>query len=98
MWIYKERGEVFYKEIAITALAVKFSISGWEAYKLQKSTADLTTTECCLNHERAEPLVSQTLTNWMQTIGNCKQNAMHRITDWVQFIVKAFNPKRFKFW
>ena len=28
MWIYKERGEVFYKEIAITALAVKFSISG----------------------------------------------------------------------
>ena len=42
MWIYKERGEVFYKEIAITALAVKFSISGWEACNLQKSTADLT--------------------------------------------------------
>ena len=41
MWIFKERDEVFYKEIKITALAVKFSISGWEAYKLQKSTVDL---------------------------------------------------------
>ena len=33
----------------------------------------------------------------MQTIGNCKQNAMHGTTDLVQFIAKAFNPKHFKF-
>ena len=31
----------------------------------------------------------------MQTIGNCKQNAMHGNADRVQFIVKAFNPKHF---
>ena len=94
MWIYKERGEVFYKDIAITALAVKFSISEWEACKLPKSTADLTNNRML----KREPLLNQTLTNWMQTIGNCKQNAMHGTADWVQFIVKAFNPKHFKFW
>ena len=96
MWIYKERGEVFYKEIAITALAVKFSISGWEAYKLQKSTVDLTNNRMLLKSRKGRTVgISQTLTNWMQTIGNCKQNAMHGTADWVQFIVKAFNPKHF---
>ena len=31
----------------------------------------------------------------MQTIEKCKQNTMHGIADWVQFIVKAFSPKHF---
>ena len=52
MWIKKERGEVFYKEIAITALAVKFSISGWEACNLQKSTADLTNNRMLLKSRK----------------------------------------------
>ena len=54
MWIYKERGEVFYKEIAITALAVKFSISGWKAYKLQKSTVDLTNNRMLLKSRKGK--------------------------------------------
>ena len=33
----------------------------------------------------------------MQTIENCKQNAMHGTADWVQFIVKALILNIFSF-